>query len=537
MNKIKIFDRPTIIKSNITYYYESEMCNPKVILIIENKTIDTKNINKNSLLQNYEIDYDNTNTSSTNNIMNYMNKMHAIYINNYKREHVEELSSKNFVSSNSNFAYHYFIDKKGHIYEGRPFNVKPFNLDIKDSDGNILSPAKQMFKDYLIILTEENTNQCDTTEETYTALKSLLHYLMNEYDFKEFYGYSELVRFDKNICDSPEEDIINYNNPGLFFKINELHSATDFITITDYSVSPFNIITYTYGKRVLKYIKPIYMNGNDVLILQKILYNIGLIQDYRNVNGQYNIITKNAVATFQKNNYIIPEFEYGTADSNTLKEIRNTIYKANNNYSKTINDNKNYYRVLEYNETNPMVGIDIEIVQKLLHEKIDYTLKITGIFDLKTDTAVRYFQALQYGGKQEMIDGKVGPITLQDLKNSDMKIFTENDGKLLPNKIGVPNDTIKLLQQALNVFLKKRNIIIPIDGLYNSLTINYIQKINEKQINRQIMDIDKYAIDSNGNYNEEYWKSPTNQRICYPEEYNWIIYHYLINDILGTLII
>lgn len=537
MNKVKIFDRPTIIKSNITYYYEPVVCNPKVILIIENKIIDTKNINKNSLLQDFEIDYDNTNVSSANNIMNYMNKMHNIYIEKYKKDHLEELSSKGFVSSNSNFAYHYFIDKKGHIYEGRPLNIRSFNLDIKEVDGEILSPSKKLFEDYLIILTEENTNQNDTTEETYTALKSLLHYLMNEYDFKSFYGYSELVRFDKNISNSPEEDIINYNNPGLFFKINELHSAVDFVSLNDYTVSPFNITTYTYGKRVLKYIKPIYMNGNDVLILQKILYNIGLIQDYRNVNGQYNLITKNAVATFQKNNYINPEFEYGTADSNTLYKLREIIYKLNSNYSNIINDNKNYYRILEYNETNPMVGIDVEIVQKLLHEKIDYTLEITGIFDLKTDSAVRYFQALQYGGKQDMVDGKVGPITLQDLKNSKMKIFTENEGKLIPNKIGLSNDTVKLLQQALNVFLKKRNIVIPVDGLYNSLTINYIQKINEKKINRQIMDIDKYAINENGDYDDSFWKDPFNLKICYPEEYNWIIYHYLINDILGTLII
>lgn len=542
-SKIKSLDTPNIIKSKNTYYYEEgNQNNPKFILILENRNIDTNNISSNpitNLSTGINIDYNDKNPNSPNNIFNYFNKKHGEIIDEYMKDYGYLWASNGFYSANSNFAYHFFIDKMGNIYEGRPFNVKAFNLDALNSDGSIVAPNSLIFGDSIIILTEEDTTEKDTTDATYTALKSLLRNLLDDYDFKNFYGYSELNRYDHSGVSDPEEDAIRFNNPGIFFKINELHFSVEFTEIEKYRNPINNIKIYTYGKRSLQYFSN-NMVGNDISMLQKMLYNLEIIKDYREVNGRYTLITKQAVEKFQKINYITPTERYGIADSNTLLQLRDIIYKNKIKNIQIFDENYILFRTLEYKEDNPMVGIDVQNIQKLLKKKIKFTLNVNGIYDKDTENAVKLFQMLTFNGSSKNADGKVGPVTLKFLRESNL-LCPSSDGLIKPNENLSNNESIVLLQKALNNFLKKYRAKVPENGYYGKETYKYIEEINKKESNRKILGIDKYGGDptkstEDKNKYDLYWSQLNNLRTCYPEEYDWIIEHYLLNEKINLII-
>ena len=540
---LNLFNKPTIIPRQIEYkyepnYYLNDSSNvkqnttlrndlPKLILILENKSVDVHNEDPiKTNYAGYEIDYSNTDVNSGKNIFNYMNREHANLIRSIKNDNFS------FLSDNENFAYHFFIDKMGNIYEGRPLDLRPYNLDIKDINGNIIQDYN-LLKDYLVILTEEDTSNKDTTERTYASLRSLILYLMDEYGFKEFYGYSELNKFELTVVDKEEDDILKYNNPGIFFKINELHSNIDGSPKTSMRKTTSGYEIYTYGQRVFKYLRD-HMSGNDITMLQIMLYTLGYFTDYKNICGAYNLATKNAVEEFQRNDNIIPVFEYGVADIPTLNRIRNIIYKAKMNKQIIFDENNCMYRTLEYIEGNNMVGYDVKFVQQLLKEKVLYSLEITGIYDEYTMNTVKFFQKIFYGTKNDKIaDGKVGPNTLQMLKNCNYKI--PEDGIFIPKSSSIKNENIVLLQRALNNFLSKFGIEIKVNGFYNESTAECIKRINNIKDNREIMGINYYAFDEEGNEDESYW-TEENLRKCYPEEYEWLLSHYILKDYNGIKI-
>jgi len=563
-----VIDQPNIIPRSFDYVYESFTNTPKMILIIENKLLNNNLLNELALNDDkltLTIDYTDTNPNHPSNIFNYMNLMHSEMIK--MNDLLNGGRYKNsYFTNNYNFAYHYFIDKMGNIYEGRPHTVRPYNLDIYDTnypntdeykqqpssekeyDPNtgrrvipLLNQGDFVFTDCLIILTEEQTDEIDTTNATYTALKSLINYLRQVYNYKKFYTYSELKMITFNSTDDPREDLSYYNNPGLFFKVNELHSAVDRTPLKDARVNEEKtIILHTYGNRVLKKQEPI-MKGNDVLMLQRMLYKLELLPNYKNINGYFDLQTKLSVTKFQKKYYIKPEFEYGVADKNTLLTLRDKIYKEKMSNIKLIDQNYKPFRVLEYIEGNPMVGQDILILQNKLKRIIYPILKVNGIFDEYTKDAVSMFQARYslYTDKN-MDDGVVGPETWRAINECKDIIFrnidsseSEIEGAITPTSHNVSKSGILYLQRALNEMLKVYSISIPLTGGYDELTQRYIKMINENEQNRKTIGLDKYDIDWELPENpteQEILEHETNLKTCWPAEFIWLIKHYLLKE-------
>lgn len=526
-SKRAIINNPNIIKSRIDYAFENYLNTPKLVLVIENKTILKEELNTLSIDL---IDYNDLNPLSTRNIFNFFNRRHG--------ELIKTIEHSEFSVNNHNFAYHYFIDKKGNIYEGRPHNIKAYNLDIFDYDPNEnyknhelprLSNSNSIFEDCLIILTEENTDTIDTTNATYSALTSLLIYLNQYHNYKKFYGYSELKNIPFKCVKYNYEDLTRFNNPGVFFRINELHSSVEKNKIIK-SKTEFNITTYTYGERVLTYMAPNYMNGNDVIMLQKMLYKLELLNKYEYITGVYDKNTSDAVKSLQEKYYIKPEIAYGVADKNTLKTLRNQIYKKKMDNIKTIDDEYNPTRILEYIEGNNMMGYDVTILQKKL-KQVSMPLNVTGIFDEKTKEAVRFFQIQnEVLSNSYITDGKVGPATWKEIFNTKENIFVlESDspieGAITPTTSTISKKYILKLQKAINKILSQYGMDLPLTGGYDEETQKYISLINKNEYNRKVIGLDAYddveGID---------WNDDKCLKTCYPIEYIYLIKHYLLKE-------
>jgi len=543
---------PKIISRSIDYEYEpSNKNDPKFIMIIENK-----------MNFNYKVDYEDTNPNSIYNVFNAFNYYHSLKIKDIvdNSKNVSDIKTNNF-----NFAYHYFIDKKGNIYEGRPFELKAFNLDLyeynvdwfndpanKSYDTIVIDGVEEqkrhlpllnqndlLFNDCIIIECEEATHSIDTTNATYSALKSLIVYLKQTYSFKKFYGYNELMQIPFIQTDTSVEDIYYYNNPGLFFKINELHSSIDNTSIKGARLNTDNdIIIYSYGKRKLQYYNINPMSGNDVIMLQKMLYKLKLIKKYSYITGIYDKFTEEAVKAFQTKYYIKPESKYGIADINTLNTLRSLIYNEKMDNSKLIDDKYKPNRVLEYNEINPMTGFDIQLIQNKLKQIIYPILEPNGIFDGYTKDAVSMFQS-KYAifTDSNMIDGKIGPATWRAILECKDVLYI-NDGSdyddmyvlysITPTHCAVSKTNMIYLQKALNAMLKKYKVEIPLTGGYDELTQKYIRIINENENNRKIIGLDKYINRTNNEPLD--WNDDYTLKTCYPAEFIWLIKHYLLNE-------
>ncbi|HQL12151.1 MAG TPA: peptidoglycan-binding protein [bacterium] len=574
-SKRNIIDVPKIIPRAFDYVYDSYVNTPKMILVIENKLIKNDLLNSLSTKNDgvhFNIDYEQTDPRLPNNIFNYFNAVHTELITfndmmvnaEIDSEKVNSFGERKspykngYYTNNYNFAYHYFIDKKGNIYEGRPHNIRAYNLDIfkydeeefnkpenKQYDQNtgmrilpLLDQGDFLFNDCLVILTEEQTDSMDTTNETYTALKSLLTYLIQYYNYNKFYTYSELKMIPHFIVDDPKEDIFTYNNPGMFFRVNELHSAVEHSKLESSRISKDGIIEIvTYGERDygIKYNKSNPIKGNDILMLQKMLYKLDILKRYSNITGIYDKTTELAVAAFQKKYYVTPEYDYGVADKNTLETLRDKIYKEKISNSTIIDDNYNPFRVLEYIPDNMMTGYDVMILQSRLKRCIYPILEVNGIFDEYTKDAVSMFQA-KYASyvDKNMVDGKVGPETWKSILECTDTVFVEtnsedNDpvvGSITPTHCRVSRSNIIYLQKAINKMLEDYKTKIDITGGYDEDTQRYIKLINENPRNREIIGIDRYPETKLLGF----WESDYNLKTCYPAEYIWLIKHYLLNE-------
>lgn len=550
---INIIDKPNIIPSTINYNYEPYYNTPNIVFVIENKTLTNEILNALALNKDeliYKIDYEDKNPNSVYNIFNVFNTAHKQLIESMDKTVGSSFYKNNYENHNFNFAYHYFIDKKGNIYEGRPHNVRAYNLDIYRGVidqtneiassglvyGKILNPGDLLFNESLFILTEEQTDEMDTTNATYTALKSLLIYLRQAYGLKNFFCYSELQQNSFIPVNDPKEDMTMYNNPGLFFKVNELHSAVEKVALKGVNQVPNTTIkTYTYGDRVLKYTNPKHMEGNDVLMLQKMLYKLDIITKYKDITGIYDLMTKNYVSKFQKKFYIKPEYDYGVACKTTLNTLRNKIYQEKIKNIKIIDDRYSLNRTLEYNPINPMVGIDVLLLQTRLKLIISPILKETGIFDQHTEDAV-----LMFHEKYKLFDPnenlnkedlkKVGPASWDKIFSCKDRIFvakSDSDipGTITPTTNTVSKDSMIYLQKALNMALKNYGVQLELTGIYDEPTQHYIEVINKNESNRKIMELDKLPIN---------WHSLSNDspvyKSCYPSEYVYLVKHYLLGE-------
>lgn len=490
---------PTIyeIKDNFSYEINKQN-NPKMILIIENKRISEESIIE------AEIDYDNHDTTSVNNIARFFNIKHQEMILDYCKENLGKFTS------NFNFAYHYLIDKKGNIYKGRDHNVRPFNLDIYDMNNNgeyeVKDPFSSIFSNFIIILLEDNSDKMNIVNESYDSLVTLIRYLRYKTKIKEYYSYSEMNRFDLEITNDENKSNLKYNNPGIFFKINEIRSSVDTYLIEKLNISPFNIETYTYGGRVLKYVRPITMKGNDVIQLQILLYRLNLLNDFKLVSGEYNYITSQAIKEFQKLNYITPKYDYGIADINTQKILMNKVYKKKIENFKSMTDDNSLFRILEYREDNIMTGDDVCMVQSLLKEKVSCLQEISSYYDKNTENNIKIFQ--NYMGITE--DGKCNHYIYNLLKNSKLQAIDEN---IKPFSISGYN--IVILQKALNYI----GANLKINGQYDLPTQTVIAQINSNKKNLELMGIGDKELNTD-----------LDLKICYKEEYDYLIKNYFFKN-------
>lgn len=398
--------------NNFEFYNtnQTQSINPKILFVINSNIDNDKRIKK--YLQSVRVSYDPERLNNDDNqIFNIVSKIHGKQINRFintlicPTEPTEDISQIDintikkyndieYVTSNLNFAYHYFIDRKGTIYKGRPYNVPCFNLDMCSTftDENNKSQCyytlsnDNVLSNSIVILTEENTSNMDCTNETYVALKSLIDYIYKECSLiNTYYCYSEVKRL-------PEE-YYEYNNPGFFFKFNELRASVTNVLVDTFFTTPSNDIIYTYGKRPLKYNKINNTTGNDVYMLQIMLKKINMFPSSYRPNGIYDIYTVNAVKQFQKyynlteaNGYVL-----GEACKKTLKYIADNIYtlkmKNITNYSSGIN----FFRILYYNEKELMFGKDVQYIQEKLKDSIDSGFIVNGIYDLNTEKRNSYY--------------------------------------------------------------------------------------------------------------------------------------------------
>jgi hypothetical protein len=158
------------------------------------------------------------------------------------------------------FPYHYYITRDGKIYQGREDIMIAPNLNaILSNNSNVdllYSGTNNEISSFSIIPTninnkificmEGNSSLKPLTELQYNSLSYHCKYIKSIFNIKKIYGYNEL---------NPTVE-----NPGIYFKMNELKASIDNITLPDYIISPSGTINYTFGKRKLVY------NSDDIII-------------------------------------------------------------------------------------------------------------------------------------------------------------------------------------------------------------------------------------------------------------------------------
>ena len=363
------------------------------------------------------------------------------------------------------FAYHYFIDKKGKIFRGRPENAyaadiqalmntdpeNPLDTNFEFSNAsNIISSNK------LFICIEGNTELEAPTQNQYNSIILLCQDIVNRYrNLKNIYSLNELLP--------------TYSNLGVYFDINTLRSEIFYTNIPVYSEGLNGNITYTFGERSLYYNNEVNFKGNDVKLLQLYLDAIGI--NVIKKNGIYDLFTYNAVKEFQKVFGLEVTGKMEAEDYNLLKSLIKNLNKKRNSYS--------YHRILYVPKDNSRItGNDVKFIQTKLN-KLYYkeNIEVNGIYDTNTENLVKKFQQ----DKELKVDGIIGPITFDRLINSILVEFTRI---LKYNENGfMYGDDVLFFQKQIKKSMKRFGITnISVTGYYDLITYNNIKKIQKLQL-------------------------------------------------------
>ncbi|MGL4450854.1 MAG: peptidoglycan recognition protein family protein [Sarcina sp.] len=92
---------------------------------------------------------------------------------------IDEVHEKHLENGWAGIGYHYFINKKGDIYQGREENI--IGAHVKDNNINTLG-----------ICLEGNLEKNLPTQEQDESLLKVLEYLSFKYDIEELYGHRDL---------------------------------------------------------------------------------------------------------------------------------------------------------------------------------------------------------------------------------------------------------------------------------------------------------------------------------------------------------
>ncbi|QQO92852.1 endolysin [Staphylococcus phage Madawaska] len=365
------------------------------------------------------------------------------------------------------FAYHYYVTLTGIIYGGRPeralnpdltkltkalytsmisLNQSPFegidNIEMKDRTSSISSNK-------ILICLEGNTSYKDIPKAQKTSLITLCKDIMSR------------NRNIKNVY-SMREYLPMYENLGDMVDFASIRSEATTSIPPLFVTTPAGTVTYSFGKRVLRYIEDNPMSGNDVKLLEIYLKKLGI--DVIQPNGKYDVFTVDAVRRFQKRyNLEIT----GSFKKNDFDVLNTEINKVK--FKNVVSDS--YYRLLYYREDQELYGKDIENLNNRLM-KIFPKLKLNNYYSEDAENAVKRFQEFT----KLSVDGIVGPITWE-------KIFSYEFTDLTDIIFYDPSDNefklvIKMIQNKIKNNLNKFGITeYSMHGIYDEITYKNIKKI------------------------------------------------------------
>lgn len=365
------------------------------------------------------------------------------------------------------FAYHYYVTLTGIVYGGRPeralnpdltkltkalytrmisLNQSPFegidDIEMKDRTSSISSNK-------IMVCLEGNTSYKDIPKAQRNSLITLCKDIMSR------------NRNIKNVY-SMREYLPMYENLGDLVDFSSIRSEATTSIAPLFVTTPAGTVTYSFGKRVLRYIEDNPMSGNDIKLLEIYLKKLGI--DVIQPNGKYDVFTVDAVRRFQKRYNLEITGSFKKNDFEVLtREIEKIKFKNVTNYK--------YYRLLFYREDRELHGSDIETLSNRLM-KIFPKLELNNYYSKETKEAVERFQEFA----KLSVDGVVGPITWE-------KIFSYEFTDLTDIIFYDPSDNefklvVKMIQNKIKDNLNKFGITeYSMNGVYDEITYKNIKKI------------------------------------------------------------
>lgn len=362
------------------------------------------------------------------------------------------------------FGYHYFIDKEGNVYMGRPenafacdiemlmlkmysnlisSNISPFDsVNMETENGSKVQSADRIF-----ICLEGNTDNSGMSPQQRSSLVALSSDIRSrKRNIRNVYSLSEIY---------PQ-----FNNLGRYVDFNPIRADIMNVVSPVYIDTPAGVISYTFGKRNFYYNPDNKMSGNDIKLLQLYFNLIGI--PTVNNDGIYDAYMRNVVMSFQKSFNLKVD---GNFDEDDFKVIINLINNLNHNISKDP-----YHRILYYRDFNPMFGEDVDYLESKLID-LRYLEGKNGYFTEDLKNAIIKYQ--KDNGLDA--DGKVGPL-LWDLIKRDIPIFFTRIIKLTDPLM--EGDDILIIQKKIKQIAKKYGIIaFNVNGKYDLITSKNIKKI------------------------------------------------------------
>ena len=372
------------------------------------------------------------------------------------------------------YAFHYFINKLGKIYGGRPEQAMAANITllmskmfngtsaITDVNADMQKPMDSLGPDSvfaankIFICVEGDTLTDGLTDGQRTSIINLSQ---------------DIASRHRNIVNtySLRELIPQYKNFGDFVDMNSLRSDINRSIVNMYDDLPSGEISYTFGSRKLFYDADKPLTGNDIKALKTYLTALSITG--QSDTSAYDLSTYYAVENFQKI-YKLPVT--GTMDTPDFERIRNLINTLN-----YVPEFGRYYRYLKYIPNNPLHNAanvaditknDIYLLQNQLNG-IKYTVEVTGEYDEQTAAAVSAYER----DNNLLVNGEVGPATWQRIMNSTVYTFTGIINLENPPYAG---PEVKYIQNQIKKVQRKYNIsAISLSGKYDTTTSNNVKKI------------------------------------------------------------
>ena len=235
--------------------------------------------------------------------------------------------------------------------------------------------------------------------------------------------------------------------------------------------------------------------GEDVRTIQRQLNRIGVnypaITPRLTAGGIFNTATEEAVQNFQRTFNLTPDGIVGKATWYRIKSIFNAVKGLADLQSEglTIEDiDRIYATALGPGDEGPQV----RAVQYYL-AVIGYfddeipSVRLTGVFDEATESAVRAFQAQQ----GLTVDGIVGRDTWNAITESYLRIITSLPpeysnvaAEIYPGRvmsIGIQGEDVRRLQTFINIAADNYSYIprVAVDGIYGQGTASAVSIIQE----------------------------------------------------------